>query len=173
MVVGGGVAGLLSAHALCQRGFQVTLLDADTLQVGGSPARGVASLLEVRGLVAAPPRALATRSLLVWLQPACSKMGPRRAPGGMLFDAAAMPSLSLHSMPPEGVSSYAVVSFPVARYGYRAENQQIYTAAAEGLILQPTRLCSTRCYCFRRPSSGAAYRSTATRTPWQWAASRQ
>ncbi|KAL4427133.1 hypothetical protein ABPG77_001137 [Micractinium sp. CCAP 211/92] len=46
VVVGGGVAGLLSAHALCQRGFQVTLLDADTLQVGGSPARGVASLLE-------------------------------------------------------------------------------------------------------------------------------
>lgn len=46
VVVGGGIAGLLSAHALCQRGFQVTLLDADKAHAGASPAPGVAGLLE-------------------------------------------------------------------------------------------------------------------------------
>lgn len=55
VVVGGGIAGLLSAHALCQRGFQVTLLDADKAHAGASPAPGVAGLLEVRCLRAAVP----------------------------------------------------------------------------------------------------------------------
>lgn len=50
VVVGGGIAGLLSAHALCQRGFQVTLLDADRFDAAEVPTPGIASLLEVRRL---------------------------------------------------------------------------------------------------------------------------
>lgn len=46
VVVGGGIAGLLSAHAMCQRGFQVTLLDADRFDAAEGPTPGIASLLE-------------------------------------------------------------------------------------------------------------------------------